>query len=109
MSKTYRKFVSFTDNQRGGARYGKRQANRIVRHFNGDIPKGYAYIKKLFDSWDIHDYRSTYYNKTELQYGLEDSKTWTWANDAYDNKLKRSKILYQDKLFKRTTIRKNET
>ena len=109
MSKSYRKFVSFADNQRGGAKYGKRMANKVVRHFDGDIPKGYAYIKKMFCSYDIHDYRSTYYNNYELQCGLEDSKRCGWNTNSFDNKLKRSKILYQDKLFKRTSIRKSYT
>ena len=109
MSKTYRKFISFTDNQRGGARYGKRKANKIVRHFDGDIPKGYAYIRKMFCSYDIHDYRHTYYNKNEIRYYLQDYEDSRWINPKTIHRMKRAKCNYGTRLFKRTSIKKSYT
>lgn len=38
-------------------KFGKRYANKVVRHYNHLPIKGKLY-KKLFSSWDICDYKS---------------------------------------------------
>lgn len=38
------------------AKWNKRQASKAVRRYRGKIPNGYAFLKKIYDPWDIHDY-----------------------------------------------------
>lgn len=109
MSKTYHKYVSFCDNGRGGSKSAKRQANKKVRRFEGDIPKGHAYIVKMYCSYDIHDYRWTYYSKQEIMDSLDNDFGERWLTGKTLSKIRRSKWLYHDKMFSRQSIRKMST
>lgn len=53
MSRSYKKNPIVKDGHSG--KFGKRLANRKVRHCKKDIANGKAY-KKIFESWDIHDF-----------------------------------------------------
>jgi len=65
MSKSYKKYTCFTDNQNGGAKKEKRFANKKVRR-TFELDNGNAY-KKLYCSWNIHDFKSVYYNRQEVE------------------------------------------
>ena len=110
MSKTYRK-AHFCDNDRGGAKIAKRFANKRIRRTRGDIPEGYAYLKKIYDSWDIHDYKWTYWYKEELKERIEEcisdsEKYGSWYIQGTVNVYRRDPSIYRPKLFTRDTIRK---
>lgn len=53
MSRSYKKIPISKDN--GYAKYGKRFANKTVRRTT-DLPLKGGYYKKLYESWNIHDY-----------------------------------------------------
>lgn len=59
MSRSYKKNPIVKDGRSG--KVGKRFANKKVRRYKGEIANGKAY-KRLYESWDIHDYafRETY-------------------------------------------------
>lgn len=56
MSRSVKKHPVVTDG-RGGQKWPKRQANKKVRRYKKGLSDGKAY-KKLFCSWEIHDYIS---------------------------------------------------
>ena len=56
MARSVKKNPIYTDGQKG-QKIPKRFANKIVRKYKDTIPKGKAY-KKLYCSWNIHDYVS---------------------------------------------------
>ena len=55
MSRSYKRSPVFTDGTRKTTKEMKRMANQKVRHYKKGLPQGKAY-KKLFCSYDIHDY-----------------------------------------------------
>lgn len=55
MSRSVKKSPVYTDGTRKTTKEMKRIANQKVRHYSKGLPKGKAY-KKLFCSYDIHDY-----------------------------------------------------
>lgn len=55
MSRSYKKHAWVTDGK-DGRKYAKRLANKAVRNCK-DVPNGKAY-KKIFCSYNIHDYKS---------------------------------------------------
>jgi hypothetical protein len=57
MSRSYKKTPIVKDGHSG--KFGKKVANRKVRHFKGDIANGKAY-RKIYESWDIHDMINRY-------------------------------------------------
>lgn len=61
MSRSRKKHPVVKDFSRGnnGTRWDKRQASKRVRRHKGPIPDGCGY-KKLYPSWNIHDYVSYY-------------------------------------------------
>lgn len=65
MSRSYKKSPVFTDGSAGSTKRSKRFANKKVRHTDfDDLPrKGNGY-KKVFESYDIHDY-ITYESKQQ--------------------------------------------
>ena len=58
MSRSIKKHPVYTDGKAGRKR-AKRQANKTVRKFKNKIKNGKDY-KKLYCSWNIHDYISRY-------------------------------------------------
>lgn len=54
MSRSYRKFPIVKCEK--SCKWGKKQANRKVRRYKGDISSGNEY-KKVYDSWEICDYQ----------------------------------------------------
>lgn len=72
MSRSFKKHPGWTDNS--DAKTDKRLANKRVRK-HLDIPSGNAY-KKLYETWDIHDWKYIYFSEKDLQedYGNESYK-----------------------------------
>ncbi len=60
MSRSHKKYPHFTDNNRGGAKWAKRKANKRVRRIKGLWNRG-SY-KRLFNPYDIHDYIDVEFN-----------------------------------------------
>jgi hypothetical protein len=56
MSRSYKKVPGYCDHSPGD----KRQANVTVRRYKGD-PQDGGWYKKLYESWNICDYRFVYY------------------------------------------------
>lgn len=56
MSRSYRKNPVIQDNKRHSKKWARGQANRRVRHYKLFLPDG-ATFKKLYQQWDICDYR----------------------------------------------------
>lgn len=65
MSKTYRKVVCFSDYNPTYTPWAKRQASKKVRR-KKDIGNGCSY-KKCFESWNIFDYKFSYYSKQDVE------------------------------------------
>ena len=55
MSRSYKKHPYYTDGKEGSTAITKRFANKTVRRYKHKLANGKAY-KRLFCSWDIHDY-----------------------------------------------------
>lgn len=64
MSRSYKKNPGFKDRSRNGTKIDKRFASKAVRH-NWNIDSGGAY-KKVYCSYDIHDYNFRYYSWQEV-------------------------------------------
>lgn len=79
MSRSYKKNPIYTDRP-DGAKYWKRLANKKVRKENIHFLKGKKY-KRLFNSWEIHDYIS-YWDKFQA---LKDFKRYRYLNEYYKN------------------------
>ena len=58
MSRSYKKNPILTDG-RNGQVWAKRLANKKVRKYKKQLANGKSY-RKLFESWDIHDWVSRY-------------------------------------------------
>jgi len=103
MSKTYKK-AAFADNQKGGAKWAKRQANKAVRRLEGEIPGGFGYIRKAYCSWNIHDRKWVAHTKEEIIDFLKNGSVWSTTGTV--SVYRRDPFLYRDKLFSRDSIRK---
>lgn len=57
MSRSYKKTPIVKDGHSG--KFGKKVANRKVRHYKGTIASGKSY-RKIYESWDIHDFVNRY-------------------------------------------------
>jgi len=75
MARSYKKTPVYTDRTKG-AKYWKRLANKKVRKENNHFSKGKKY-KRLFNSWEIHDYIS-YWNKFQA---LKDFKRYEYIRE----------------------------
>lgn len=64
MSRSYKKSPVIKDMDSG--RFGKRLANKKVRRFKNDIKSGKSY-KKIFETYNIHDFVSRYSYKDYLK------------------------------------------
>lgn len=71
MSRSRKKYPGFKDRDRGGTKKVKRFANKAVRQ-NWNIDSGGSY-KKMYCSYDIHDYNIRYYSKEEVIREFADS------------------------------------
>jgi len=76
MSNSVKKAPVYTDHQTPSTRWSKRQANKAVRRFMGDVQNGKWY-RKLFCSWNICDYRSY---KTKQQ-AIQEWETSQWLRE----------------------------
>lgn len=73
MSRSYKKTPVCIDGKSG--RVGKKLANRKVRRYKGIIPNGKSY-KKLYESWEIHDFVSRVTYKEEQKKFESDFKSY---------------------------------
>ena len=55
MSRSYRKPYATDGYGSNHRRWSKKEANQKVRRYNDTLANGMAY-KKIFESWDIHDF-----------------------------------------------------
>ena len=79
MSRSYKKNPIYTDRP-DGAKYWTRLANKKVRKENIHFLKGKKY-KRLFNSWEIHDYIS-YWDKFQA---LKDFRRYRYLKEYYKN------------------------
>lgn len=56
MSRSFKKTPGWADSNP----FAKRQANKKVRRYAGDLSDGKGY-RKLYDPWDICDWKSLYF------------------------------------------------
>lgn len=80
MSRSYKKHPYCVSGTRKTTKEMKRYANKSVRNYNKTLSKGKSY-KKLFCSYDIHEYRSywTWY-QAKKEYELNNGKWFTWQD-----------------------------
>ena len=74
MSRSFKHNPIYTDGGHKGQIISKRFANKTVRNYKHKIANGKAY-KKLFCSWDIHDFI--------MRRPWEEAKK-AWEEDEYD-------------------------
>ena len=55
MSRSYKKNPILTDRP-NGAKFWKRQSNRKIRHYSGELNN--RYYHRLYNSYNIHDYKT---------------------------------------------------
>ena len=79
MSRSYKKNPIYTDRPHG-AKYWKRLANKKVRRKNYHFLKGKEY-KKLYPSWEIHDYISRW----SKEQALKDFRRYIYLQKYYKN------------------------
>ena len=70
MSRSYKKTPAYTDTGKKFHRHAKREANVAVRHYKDDLSNGCSY-KKLFDTWNICDYKCIYHPRKYRQYAKD--------------------------------------
>ena len=73
MSRSYKKNPIYTD-RNDGAKYWKRQANRRVRHYKGELQ--YNKYKRIYNSWEIHDWVSRWSSDEALKSYQTDVFWW---------------------------------
>ncbi len=98
MSKTYRVVCFNEKNRSKQAKQSKNFANRKVRNSNLRFEKGSTH-KKLYDSWDIQDYKFVCYTKEQV---LEGQDAFFYSKKMHN----RDPRVYKEKLYKRDTLRK---
>lgn len=83
MSRSKRKVPIVKDHNSG--KYGKKMANKKVRREKDTLFKGKEY-RKVYPSWDIHDYISYYPKEEAIQdwYSEESYPSyWQWRHSEY--------------------------
>lgn len=86
MSRSYKKYPVIKDNQRGGARFGKKHANHRFRqrlkqdllneeYEDYDTYKQHSRYKKYSESYDIHDF---------VYYYTEEDAIESWYKEEQD-------------------------
>ena len=93
MSKTYYKYPSVKDYSRNHTKWAKRQASKAVRR-DWNINDGGDY-KRTYCSWDIIDYKCTYY------YDFEVIDSW-YSEKGQMHKIPKKNL---QKHFRRESIR----
>lgn len=81
MARSFKHYPCIKEHSRGGTKYVKRFASKIIRNLplQVSIENGGAY-KKFYESWFIHDYRFIpSFNKFTF-----DSQRYTMTYDNYD-------------------------
>ena len=63
MSRSYKKHPFYTDRP-NGAKFWKRQSNRRIRHYKGDLYN--KCYHRLYNSWDIHDFKDRWSKEEAL-------------------------------------------
>ena len=81
MSRSYKKVPVSTDGKRKTTKEMKRCANKHVRHYKEGLHKGNAY-KKLFCSYDIHDFIS-YWPWSEAKQDYETGMLSSYLQERY--------------------------
>ena len=67
MSRSRKKTAGWVDYSRSGTKKEKRFSNKAVRNFKGDISDG-GMFKKMYCSWNIHDWAFLYFSENEVEY-----------------------------------------
>ncbi len=80
MSKSYYKYPAIKDYGRGYSNWSKRQASKAVRR-RKDIDNGRAY-KKVYDSYNINDYKWAYIYDESLLDGWYADKPYKLAKKS---------------------------
>lgn len=105
MSRSYKKHPWYTDHTRTYTKFAKHQANIKVRRTKG-LYNGSSY-KKLYDSWDIHDWVSYWpKNKAIHHYevdGFYYNGEWIYSFDREEFPTSKS---FVDKYWKKYHYRK---
>ena len=94
-----RKKVPISKDHRSG-KWGKKQANRAVRRNKSQSLKGKEY-KKIYDSWDIHDYISFYPKEEAIKdWYAEEKNSYLigWRHKRYKT-LKRWLIAWEKMMY----------
>lgn len=105
MSRSYKKHPWCTDHTRTYTKFAKHQANIRVRRSKG-LYNGGSY-KKLYESWDIHDYVSCWSKNKAIHYyevsGFYCNGKWIYS---YDREEFPSSKIFVDKYWKKYYYRK---
>jgi len=103
MSRSYKRNPVYTDRTHG-AKYWKRVSNKKVRKSNNVFLKGNKY-KKIYNSWNIHDYISRWSKEQALDYYYNSiifrNGKWIYIYDKY-----KSEKEFLDKYWKKYQFRK---
>lgn len=78
MSRSYKKNPGFTDGGSKHCKWAKRQANKKVRKQSLEKIQNGKWYKKLYCSWNIHDWKWIYFSHYELYdriFGYDEEKT----------------------------------
>ena len=81
MSRSYKKHPIYTDRDKAGAaKFWKRRANRVIRHYNQRDRVQHNKYKRLFNSWEIHDWISRWSRRE----AIESYNSFFWDNREKD-------------------------
>lgn len=94
MSRSYYKYPSVKDYSRSYTRWAKRQASKATRR-DWNIDNGTNY-KKVYCSYNIFDYRSTFYTDQEVldSWYAEDGNTYKIPKKSLVKGFRRESIRY---------------
>jgi hypothetical protein len=108
MSKTYRR-ACMADLPWGGTKWAKRRASKAVRRYKGEIPKGYRFLKKLFQSANIHDWKRVYFERRKILqeiYEFEEVKRIVYRYRGWINVFRKDPQIMKERLISRKSIRR---
>lgn len=78
MSRSYKKNPIYTDGRTPTPKKSKKYANKKVKH-TSNLPNGKAY-KKVYESYDIHDYVSRWTWEEAKEWYLRKSQIEEWTH-----------------------------
>lgn len=83
MSRSYKKYPYYTDGSPGTTKEMKRFANKKVRQYKKDINKKGNSYKKIFETYDIHDWISRWsWEEAKAEYENNDGiGRYSWKDD----------------------------